>query len=909
MAKSKNAKLNDATVDLSGVDLSSSSPTPSLDFLRSKAEPKAEVSAPVAPTTDAAKLAQSLPVEDLGVAYEKTQTKILKSRPPRVTEERPIVNLNKKVIEGLPPSEVERLNEEPTNVPHTFSNGEYRNQLHGDYSHFAKATNLLSYLGEKVGAVQDVLANHPVHRDALDKINQMLSIAHGHVTDATAAHRRGESGMVRLHPVTGLASPIGRQFIPKFLKDGREDVAGAQAIEREMRVSDSSFKNPVEEINTRFGEPQLKSEGLKTQDLNESPNGAIPHFHRALEYATTAANLLQNTLADASSDKELSTSVQPWNGKYDDRPGNPDLVNHARELSDNYANSVAEAKPAPEMKEEEMPSAEARDLFDRTKKAREAEMQAKVHQAEIHHGLIMNAHRELFGADIAARQEEAARKTAEAQDIPVIPKARSINPYEDKELGARLAAAANDTDEEYSVKRAKAQVTNVDFLGSSGLVDSLHQIAKDAHAAGKIDSSSLEEINGHVETFNTQRSAANQLANSGLTFEEPARVYDPAKDPRFILSKIDQDRLSPAEKAQKRDEFLKNRGITLVQHQKEVRAFEDKLPVIRAMDADNRAKFIAAKTKAIIFHHDTISGFAKDAVESYNKIHSILSGAGLVQGTAPGQVAPDYTGIPTPQQFFRASTPERPATREEAISALTRETEEASRKAEEQEAARQADLAAREQRERSYTREAGQLGFYTADENLARGFIEAGEKNTVTEGMAAAGNPGVGGTRRVDFLTGLATKGAIDYSATPKTPRPGTAVFIAPGMAEATPAPVSPTERKRRARADARLTARAVNSTNRRLARQVNTLGVNLEDVTAPERPTRVRAGVSDAQLEVEENKAVVEGLKRSVSRPSSVADGIEAARTNLQNIQEFNATNAAESVGTTIKPTRRTRK
>lgn len=903
MAKSKNAKLNDATVDLSGVDLSSDSKTPNLDFLRANAEPKAEAPTPAAPVTAASELAKSLPTEDLGVAYEKTQTKILKKRPPRITEERPITNLNKTVIEGLPPADIERLNEEPTNVPHTFSGGEFRNQLHGDYSHFAKATNLLSYLGEKVGSAQEALANHPEHRDALDKINQMLSLAHGHVTDATVAHRRGESGLVRIHPVTGQASPVGRQFYPKFLKNGREDVAGAQAIERGMRVDDNSFINPVESVNKAIGEPQLKSDGLKTQDLNESPNGAIPHFHRAIQYAVTASNLLQNTLASANSDRNLSASVEPWNGRYDDRPGNPDLVQHATELTDNYSNSVAEAKPAPEVKEEEIPSSEARDLFNNTKKAREAEMQAKVHQAEIHHGLIMNAHRELFGADIAGRREEAARKNAELEDIPVIPTAKLVSPYKDMELGSKLAAYANATDEDSAKANSKAHLASLSTADTS----QLHQIAKDAHAAGKIDDAALQEINGHVEDVKNSTSSANNLASGELTFEEPERVYDPAKDPRFLLSKIDQERLSPTEKAQKRDEFLKNRGVTLVQHQREVRAFEDKLPVIRAMDADNRAKFIAAKTAAIIRHHSTISRFASDAIDSHNKIHSILLGAGVIRGTAQ-RVEPDYTGIPTPKQFFRASTPERPATREEAIAVLTRDTEEASKKAEE-ESARQEAARKSESAEYNYKRQAGLLGFYTDNEDLARGFIEAGEKNTVTEGMAAAGNPGVGGTRRVGFLTGLATKGLIDYSATPKPVTPGRALFVAPGMAEATPAPVSPTERKRRARAEARLTAQAIDSTNKRLARQVNTLGVNLEDVTAPERPAQVRSGVSDAQLEVEENKAVIEGLKRSVSRPSSVADGIEAARTNLQNIQEFNATNAAESVGTTIKPTRRTRK
>jgi hypothetical protein len=910
MAKSKNAKLNDTTVDLTDVDLGSA--TPNLDFLRANAEPKTQAPTPAAPkaATEASDLAKSLPVEDLGVAYEKTQTKELKKRPPRVTKERPIVNLNKKVIEGLPPSEVERLNEEPTNVPHTFSNGEYRNQLHGDYSHFAKATNLLSYLGEKVGAAQDALANHPEHRDALDKINQMLSIAHGHVTDATTAHREGESGMVRLHPVTGQASPIGKQFLPKFLKDGREDVAGAQAIEREMRVSDSSYINPVKEINTRFGEPQLRSEGLKTQDLNLSPNGAIPHFHRALEYATTASNLLQNTLAAASSDRELSTSIRPWNGKYDERPGNPDVVNHARELSDNYANSVAEAKPAPEMTEDQGPSAEERDLFDNKKKARESELNAKVHQAEIHVGLVMKAHRETFGADILARREEAARKTEELKAIPVITRAGSgPGLFSDLPVEEAIAKKQNISDTDYAKLVSKSYLERLP--GKNGL-DGLHQIAKDAHAAGKIDNATLQEINGHVEAFKTHHTNALAQAASEPTLpEEPASVYDKSKDPRFMLSNIEQERLSPAEKAQKRNEFLKNRGITLVQHQREVRAFEDKLPVIRATDADNRANYLKELNAATLGHHDEISRHAKAAIDSINRVHSILEGAGVIQSTEPGQVKPDYTGIPSPEQFFRASTPERMATREDAMAVLQRDTEaaqlEASKKAQE-EAAKKAALSPTGERERSYTREAGELGFITADENLARGFIEAGEKNAVTPGMAEAKNPGVGGARRVEFLSALNARGAIDYSATPKPVTPGKALFIAPGMAEATPAPVSPTERKRRARAEARLTSRADASARRRLGQQVNTLGLNLEDVTVPEpRPSRAARVASETEAGKEfsaENAGVDPKLFDKLDE-----NAFQIAKKNLEGIQEFNATNAAETVGTTIKPTRRTRK
>ena len=922
MAKSKNVNLGASesqTIDLTDVDtndLSGPSATPTLDRLREKAEPRpAATTRKPKTTTDAAAVAQSLGTEELGAAYGKTNTRVIKSSRVRTPGMRPLVNpITGQNVEGMGAAERDRLDEEPTNVPRNFDkDGLYRNQIHGDYSHFAKVTNLIDYLGEKTGAAQDALRNHPEHAATLDKIHQILSVATGHLMDARNAHRNGETGLSRINPQTGLAKPIGRQF----LKDNKEDAYGARAVVRAIG------SDPIRDVNQAIGEPQLRSEGITTQALDEEPSGAVPHYRRAIQHIVTASNLLQGSLASLSSDRTIDAKVKPWNGKYDDRPGNPDSVGHAIKLGDDYANSVAsEGSEIARQNEDmqDMAPTEVSELFNRTKKAHEAELKAKIQQAEIHAGLLSRVYQKTFGADIAQRTAEAARKTEELKTAPVIPSPTSLTrgvfsrgtgrqATERTSLEDKIAKTQNASDEDLAKEAGKVSLENATKVVRNSL-PTLQQAAKDAHAAGKIDTSVLEKINGMArDAIVHHKNAVDQAAQPIALPDAPTLTYDASRDPRFKpTNALAYERMSPEEKAEERNKFLKNRGQTLAQWQKESAAFEEKIPVIQARDALAISEHKAATARITAEHHNKISGHANNAIDTVSEIHRTLLDAGVINAVEPTEVKPDLTGIPNIQQFGRASQPGRIATREDAISVMQRETEaaqaEASRKAEE-EANRKAALDARRAQEgdRGSARDqARALGFYAGDEATARGFLEAGEG---VRGTAAVG------TKRAEFLSGLAAKGAVEYTATPKPAAPGRAVFIAPGVVQATPASVNPKKAARAQRAAARVEGQAAESARRRLGQQVGTLGLNLEDVTRPEpRPSRRTRGAA------EETTADTSGFTAgSLGEDPNLFEkmdesAFQQAKTNLGNIQEFNANvDPVNSVGTTTKVTRRTRK
>lgn len=921
MAKSKNVKLGvepeGQIIDLSDVDTSPSAGT-AMSALRAQAEPRTPATrTPARRTTDATAVAQSLDTPALGDAYEKTTARLARSsNAARVGSERPLTNaITGQVVEGMAPALVERVDEEPTNVPRNRDkDGLFRNQIHGDYSHFAKVTNLLGFLGDKAGAAQDALgADHPAAAQ-FDEIHKILSVAHGHLMDARNAHTRGETGLVRRNPQTGLASPIGRQFT----KEGREDPFGGQAMERAVGG------NPIAKINQAIGEPQLRSEGVTTQALDSTPYGAVPHFHRAIQHIVTAANLLQGSLADVSSDQRLGSSVKAWDGKYDERPGDPDTVNHALKINDEYANSVA--KGGSEIVKEnddmaEMAPTAVSEMFDRTKKAHQAELQAKVQQAEIHAGLVAKNYRELFGSDVAARREEAARQTAERQTLPVIPAPASLG--RGVFSGSRKSGKAplesiiektqNANDQDYAKEVANVSLENSKVAIRNSL-PALQKAASDAVASGKIDSATLDTINGiGKEAWEHHTAAITKSSQPIETPEAPTLTYDASRDPRFIPENpIAYERMSPSEKVAERNKFLASRGQSLTAWQKESKAFEEKLPVIRAQDANALAEHKAATARAIVDHHSTVAGHAKNSIDAVSRIHKILTAAGVVTSTAE-PVSPDMTGIPTPEQYSRVSR-QRPATRAEALDFMASENAKAAAESEAKakaEAERKAALEASRPDRNSAVERAKEFGFLTLDEDAAQAFLDAGK--------GAKRGSGAVGKRRAAFLGDLAVKGAVDFSATPKKLEPGKALFIAPdaGIPETPANPINPRTARRRQAAAARLNTAAAESGRRRLAGQVGSLGLNLEDVTAPEpKTTRATRGVSASQQEAEENKAIVEGLKRNDAAADSKT---AAARTSLQNIQEMNSTsvqnirqnlaaNAATTVGTTIKPTRRTR-
>jgi len=912
MAKSKNVKLGvepeGQTIDLTNVDLT---PTgSSLDRLRAAAEPK-----PAAPRTnsrvktDATAVAQSLDTPALGDAYEKTTAMVARAnRPSRVGPERPLTSLNNVNVEGMEPKIRERLDEEPTNVPRNFDkDGAYRNQIHGDYSHFAKVTNLLGFLSDKANDAQTALGiNHPAAAQ-FDEIHKILSVAHGHLMDAQNAHQRGETGLSRINPETGLAKPIGRQF----LKTGREDPYGAQATIRSLGDGD-----PIRRVNQAIGEPQLRSEGISTQALDDTPYGAVPHFHRAIQHIVTAANLLQGSLADVSSSEKLGSfdgSVKAWDGRYDERPGDPDTVTHAMKLSDEYAESAAKGGAEIVKANEDMAetgTSSVKEMFDNTKKAYESELKAKVQQAEIHAGLVSKGYREEFGSDIAARREEAARRTEELKTLPVVPAPRAVSTAgmfggKDSTLESRIAKQQNATDQEYAEESAKVSLSTADT--AVGMLDTLKQHAKDAAASGKIDSATLDEINRHAEEAAGHHQDATTQAMTPIQLPaEPTMTYDASRDPRFRPEKTigagSYERMSAKEKVAERNKFLESRGQSLRAWQKESKAFEEKLPVIRALDANALASHKAAVASTILAHHEAVRTSAKKAIDSVSRIHSLLTAANVITPSEPTPVPVDITGIPTPETYARASAGRgRPATRSEALDLMQSENAKAEAEATakaQAEAEKKASLEA-SRPERPAIEQAKDLGFLTLDEETAKQFLAA-------SGGASAGS-GIIGKRRAAFLADLATKNAVEFSPKPRPLAPGKAIFIAPdaGIPE-TRVSVNPKKARRQEAAATRVTARAGQSARRRLAGQVSNLGLNLEDVAIPEQPERVRAGVSDAQQEAEENKAIVESLKRS----DTTASGIAAARTNLQNITEFNANaDPVNTVSTTTKVTRRTRK
>jgi hypothetical protein len=908
MAKSKNVKLGAVepeAIDLSNVDVT---PTGSaLDRLRAEAEPK-----PAAPRTnsrvktDATAVAQSLDTPALGDAYEKTTARLARAnRPPRVGPERPVTNLNNVNVEGMAPEMRERLDEEPTNVPRNFDkDGAYRNQIHGDYSHFAKVTNLIGFLSDKANNAQTALGiNHPA-AGQFDEIHKILSVAHGHLIDAQNAHQRGETGLSRVNPETGLAKPIGRQF----LNTGREDSYGAQATIRSIGGGD-----PIRRVNEAIGEPQLRSEGISTQALDSTPYGAVPHFNRAIQHIVTAANLLQGSLADVSSSEKLGSfdgSVKAWDGRYDERPGDPDTVTHAMTLRDEYADSAAKGGAEIVKANDDMAetgTSSVKEMFDNTKKAYESEFKAKVQQAELHAGLVSKGYRELFGSDLAARREEAARKTEELKTLPVVPAPRAASTAgmwggADAPLEARIAKEQSATDQEYAAESAKVSLKTADT--AVGMLDTLKQHAKDAAASGKIDSATLDEINRHAEEAVGHHQDATTRAMTPIQLPaEPTMTYDASRDPRFKPENaIAYERMSATEKVAERNKFLASRGQSLTAWQKESKAFEDKLPVIRARDASALADHKAAVADTILGHHEAVKTSAKKAIDSVSRIHSLLQDANVITPTAPAPVAADITGIPTPETYARASAGRgRPATRSEAMDLMQSENAKAQAEATakaQAEAEKKASLEA-SRPERPAIEQAKDLGFLTLDEETAKSFLEAGR--------GAKAGSGAVGKRRAAFLEDLAVRNAVDFSAKPKPLAPGKAIFIAPdtGIPE-TPVSVNPKKARRQEAAATRLNAKAGDSARRRLAGQVSTLGLNLEDVAKPERPARVRAGVSDAQQEAEENKAIVEGLKRT----DASADAMTAARTSLQNLTEFNANaDPVNTVSTTTKVTRRTRK
>lgn len=934
MAKTRNVDLTGVLgtsegpeIDLTDVDTNKPLTTTALDALREKAEPKTTRAPrkPRAPKTDATAVAQSLDTEALGTAYEETSARLARKSRPISTAERPLLNLRGEVVEGLSPEEREEKDETPTNVPRTFGReGFYRNQIHGDYSHFAKLTNLADFLSRKTEEAQDALNGHPAAAK-FDDIHRMLSVAFGHITDAQNAHLKGETGLTRRNPETGRAEVIGKQFLRSGVEDpfgrkgrvrGSEDPYGSQAITRGIGF------NPVSKINAEIGEPQLKSEGISTNVAEDVPFGAVPHFHRAAQLIATASNLLQGSIADVSSDRTIGANVKPWNGRYDWRAGDPDVVNHADKLSSDYAESVA--RGATDTLEEhddmtEKSPAQVQELFDRTKRAMESEIKAKEQQANIHAGLVKGAYLRFFGKVLAARTAAAAEKTAKIRTLPVVPAPRYVPPFD------ASRAPGNKNPLEWSVEK-KATASNVDLAketsktsldsarGAVALLPTLLGHAKDALSSKKISQKEYEQLystaqqavghhNDAVDVSST--TAEKEKNNFGIV--EPKYTYDPAKDPRIkrtTSQQIAYSKMTEEQRIEERNAFLETRGQSLADWQKEVKRFEEKQPVISATDASLKADYIAQSVGAEIAHHKTIADHAMKAYNAVDEIHKKLQSVGAITSEQVPEVKPDLTGIPSLDTFARASRPGRIATRREALDLMKQENEkaqaEAARKAQE-EADKAARLSAeREERSRKpATQEAREFGFYTEDEETAKAFLDS---SADVRGDKAQGD------RRVEFLQGLAAKGAVEFTATPREQTPGKALFIAPGqpsLEEVRTSSMSPKRAKRAARAASRVAGQAREFGRRKLAEQVSKLGVgglDLEEalrVDVPETPRNVE---TPADTERKENEAIIEGLKRSEASPAN----IDLARKNLAAINEFNA---ASEVGTTIKPTRRTRK
>ena len=932
MAKSKNVDLTGVLgqsegpeVDLTDVDLSKPAPAGALDALKAKAAPKpTRTRTPRSRTSRAATIAQSLDTEKLGEAYEDTSARLARqgsSQP--APDMRPMTNLRGEVVEGLSPEEREQKDENPTNVPRNHGGqGFYRNQIHGDYSHFAKLTNLADFLSRKTEETQDALGNHPAAAQ-FDDIHRMLSVAFGHIVDAQNAHLKGETGLSRVNPQTGRAELIGRQFVRsgtedpfgrKFKNRGSEDPYSSQAVTRGIGF------NPVSKVNAEIGEPQLRSEGISTNLAEDTPFGAVPHFHRAAQLIATASNLLQGSIASVSSDQTIGAKVKTWNGRYDWRAGDPDVITHAEKLSNDYANSVV--KDGSKIVEEhddaaEISPSQVQELFDRTKKAREAEMQAKEQQANIHAGLVKTAYEKHFGKIIAARQSAAERKTAELRTLPVVaaPARQSIFPESDappnkNPLEWAVEKRETATDIDYARETSKKAVQSAKSAVSS--VPTLLGHATNAFKAGKLTESELSSINDLANE--AQGHLDNALATSSAEepkIAEPEYAYNKEEDPRYpgdiqstVAGSPRYSRMTPQEREKERREFAASKGLSYPAWQKKVKEYNENLDVMVAQDAATKASHIVSQNNAIKEHHSTITTHADNAFNAVSEIHKKLRDAGVITSIQAPAVEADLTGIPSFGTFARASRPGRVATRSEALSLMKQENEkaqaEAARKAQE-EAEKQAQINAdRESRRNSARAKAEEFGFLTEDEETARQFLAAGEGLPQNEA----------GRRRGEFLSALAAKGAVEYTAAPTTPRPGKALFIAPSQPPLTEVreSVSPKRAKRMARAAQRQVDKAAASGRRKLAGNVEGLGLglNLEDALRVDIPKKVVKGKSEADIEREENEAIIEGLKRAESSPSN----IDLARQNLAGITAANAEfDAAQQVGTTIKPTRRTRK
>ena len=932
MAKSKNVDLTGVLgqsegpeVDLTDVDLSKPAPAGALEALKAKAAPKATPTrTPRSRTNRAAQVARSLDTEKLGEAYGETSTTLARQSSSKPDPEmRPLTNLRGEVVEGLSPEEREQKDENPTNVSRNHGGeGFYRNQIHGDYSHFAKLTNLADFLSRKTEEAQDALGNHPAAA-SFDDIHRMLSVAFGHITDAQNAHLKGETGLSRVNPQTGRAELIGRQFVRsgtedpfgrKFKNRGSEDPYGSQAITRGIGF------NPVSKVNAEIGEPQLRSEGISTNIAEDTPFGAVPHFHRAAQLLATASNLLQGSIADVSSDQTIGAKVKPWNGRYDWRAGDPDVVTHAEKLSNDYASSIV--KDGAKLTEEhddaaEVSPAQVQEMFDRTKKAREAEMKAKEQQANIHAGLVKSAYEQHFGKVIAARQAAAVQKTAELRTLPVVeaPSKASIFSPEDapankNPLEWSVEKRQTATDLDYARETSKKAVVSAESAISS--IPTLLGHATNAFKSGKLTSQELESINGLANEANGHIANARKASEAEEPkVPEPEYAYKKEEDPRYpgdiqstVANNPRYSKMTAAEREKERRAFAASQGLSYPAWQKKVKEYNENLDVLVAQDAATKAANIVSQNNAIKEHHFGITTHADNAFNAVTEIHKKLRNAGVIAPVQSPAVEPDLTGIPSLQTFARASRPGRVATRREALDLMKQENDKAqaeAAKTAQEEADKQARINAdREARRNSARAKAEEFGFLTEDEEAAKAFLAAGENLP----------PNEAGRRRGEFLSALAAKGAVDYTVTPKAPRPGKSLFITPPQLPLTEVreSASPKRAKRMARAAQRQENKAAEAGRRKLAGNVAGLGLglNLEEALRVDVPEKVVKGKSQADIEREENAAIIEGLKRA----ESSASNIDLARQNLAGITAANeAFDAATQVGTTIKPTRRTRK
>jgi hypothetical protein len=201
---------------------------------------------------------------------------------------------------------------------------------------------------------------------------------------------------------------------------------------------------------------------------------------------------------------------------------------------------------------------------------------------------------------------------------------------------------------------------------------------------------------------------------------------------------------------------------------------------------------------------------------------------------------------------------------------------------------------------------AEELGFFAGDDETAQKFLDLGRR----------------GTRRSEFLGQLYAQGAVNFTPKARDLAPGQPAFIAPEAERPKPS-VSPKQAKRQERLAASRLAKSAAKIGNNLAR----LGVNLDKVTEPAKGPKVANPDATTQEDVDiksgesvtpENSggstkvmdAFDKNAEDKATKKFTEEGAIKLAKDNLAGIQAANSEfDAANTVGTNIKVTKRTRK